>query len=49
MPHMVSDPTVGVYLAEPIADVAAVTFTTFLFVFQFRRALRKIQPCPDKN
>jgi putative MATE family efflux protein len=49
MPHMVSDPTVGVYLAEPIADVAAVTFTTFLFVFQFRRALRKIQPCPEKN
>ncbi|MCR5825777.1 MAG: MATE family efflux transporter, partial [Oscillospiraceae bacterium] len=28
-----------VYLAEPIADVIAVTFTGILFRFQFRRAL----------
>ncbi|MBO5109304.1 MAG: MATE family efflux transporter [Clostridia bacterium] len=44
VPHLVEDPTVGVYLAEPIADVIAVTFTAVLFAFQFRRALRKITP-----
>ena len=44
MPHLVEDPTIGVYMAEPIADVIAVTFTTILFAFQFRKALKKIQP-----
>lgn len=34
--------TTGVYLAEPIADTLAVTFTAILFGFQFRRALREI-------
>ena len=43
MPHLVEDPTIGVYMAEPIADVIAVTFTTILFAFQFRKALKKIQ------
>lgn len=42
MPHLVTDTTMGVYLAEPIADVAAVTFTAILFVFQFKKALKKI-------
>ena len=31
--------TNGVYLAEPIADVIAVSFTAVLFAFQFRKAL----------
>ena len=44
VPHLVSDPTVGVYMAEPIADLTAVTFTAILFVFQFRKALRRIAP-----
>jgi Na+-driven multidrug efflux pump len=44
MPRLVSDPTVGVYMAEPIADVIAVTFTAILFVFQFRKSIRKISP-----
>ena len=43
MPRLAEDPTIGVYMAEPIADVIAVTFTTILFSFQFRRALRKIE------
>ncbi len=43
MPHLLEDPTLGVYTAEPIADVVAVTFTAILFSFQFRKALRKIQ------
>ena len=42
MPHLISDHTVGVYMAEPIADVIAVSFTAVLFFFQFKRALRKI-------
>lgn len=43
LPHFVSDKTLGVYLAEPIADVVAVTFTAILFAFQFRRALRRLE------
>lgn len=42
MPHLVSDAATGVYLAEPIADVTAVTFTAILFAFQFKKALKKI-------
>ncbi len=43
VPHLVEDPTMGVYLAEPIADIIAVIFTTVLFFFQFRKALRSIE------
>ena len=43
VPHLANDPTTGVYMAEPIADITAVTFTTILFIFQFRKALRKIE------
>ena len=43
VPKLVGDPTVGVYMAEPIADVTAVTFTTILFIFQFKKALKKIE------
>ena len=42
VPHLVSDPTIGVYLAEPIADFLAVTFTMILFAVQFKKALGKI-------
>ena len=42
VPQFVQDKTVGVYLAEPIADVLAVTFTAILFLFVFRRAMKKI-------
>ena len=42
MPHMVANPTMGVYLAEPVADVLAVTFTAVLFAVQFRKTLKKI-------
>ncbi len=34
--------TTGVYLAEPIADTLAVTFTAILFAIQFKKALRDI-------
>lgn len=37
-----SNQTMAVYLAEPIADALAVTFTAVLFAFQFKKALGKI-------
>ena len=42
VPHMVADPLYGVYLAEPIADIVAVTFTAVLFAFRFRRVLKNM-------
>lgn len=42
MPHLVSNPTMGVYMAEPVADIIAVTFTAVLFYFRFRSVMRKI-------
>jgi len=43
VPHFVADKTMGVYLAEPIADILAVLFTAILFTFQFRKALREME------
>ena len=39
MPRLVENKTIGVYMAEPVADVLAVTFTVILFAMQFRKAL----------
>ncbi len=36
------DKTVAVYLAEPVADVLAVSFTAILFAVQFKKALNSI-------
>lgn len=41
MPSLVSDKTLGVYLAEPIADLLAVSFTAILFSLQFKKAFGK--------
>ncbi|MGI6094023.1 MAG: MATE family efflux transporter [Lachnospiraceae bacterium] len=43
MPHLVSNQTYGVYLAEPVADVIAVSFTTILFTVQFRKVINKTE------
>lgn len=44
MPHILSsNQTMAVYMAEPIADTLAVTFTIILFSFQFRKALKAIE------
>ena len=43
MPHVVSNPTIGVYMAEPIADIIAVLFASVLFTFQFKKALAQIR------
>lgn len=39
---MTSDQTMAVYMAEPIADFLAVSFTAVLFTFQFKKALKQI-------
>ena len=43
IPRLSENRTLGVYLAEPIADIAAVSFTAVLFIFQFKKALKKIE------
>lgn len=43
MPHFVKNQTMGVYLAEPVADVIAVTFTVILFYFQFKKAMKQLE------
>lgn len=40
---LTSNQTMAVYMAEPIADVLAVTFTAILFTFQFKKALKSIE------
>ena len=42
VPHFVADKTMGVYLAEPIADELAVSFTSVLFSVQFKKALNRL-------
>ena len=42
MPQPIENKTIGVYSAEPVADVIAVTFTAILFTIQFRKSLRKL-------
>lgn len=37
------DKTTSVYMAEPVADFIAVSFTAVLFTFQFRKALRQLR------
>ena len=43
MPVLISDKTMGVYMAEPVADVLAVTFTAILFFIVFRKAMKKLE------
>ena len=44
MPHLLpQDPTRAVYMAEPVADFLAVTFTAILFTFQFKKAMKSIE------
>lgn len=44
MPLLFSEnQTMAVYLAEPVADFIAVTFTFFLFRFQFKKALEALE------
>ena len=42
VPSFMENKALGVYTAEPIADVIAVSFTVILFIFQFKKAMKKI-------
>ncbi len=42
VPRLVENKTMGVYLAEPIADMIAVTFTAILFAVQFKKAMKTL-------
>ena len=41
LPNLIADKTTAVYLAEPVTDTIAVTFTAILFTFQFKKALKR--------
>ena len=43
MPQLVQNKTMGVYLAEPVADAIAVTFTAILFAVQFKKAMKALE------
>ena len=43
-----ADKARAVYMAEPVADTLAITFTGFLFFFQFRKVLRKKKKNTDQ-
>lgn len=44
MPAVLSgDKTMAVYMAEPVADVLAITFTGVLFFFQFRKVMTEMK------
>lgn len=44
MPHLfTADQTMAVYMAEPVADIVAITFTVILFTVTFRKTLREME------
>lgn len=43
LPNFISDKTVAVYTAEPVADIIAVAFTAILFAIQFNKSLKKLE------
>ncbi len=42
LPQFMENKTMGVYLAEPVADLIAVTFTVTLFYFQFKKSMEQL-------
>lgn len=42
VPMFTENKTTGVYLAEPVADIIAVSFTAVLFGIMFRKAMKKL-------
>lgn len=49
LPLLIENKTMGVYMAEPIADIIAVTFTVCLFNVQFKKALKEITVVPNQK
>lgn len=42
LPHIMENKTNAVYMAEPVADIIAVSCTLILFLIQFRKSLRRL-------
>lgn len=49
MPMFISNKTTAVFMAEPVADMLAVTTTAILFCVQFKKAMKEISPEEDKK
>ena len=43
VPHLVADQTMGVYLAEPVADFLAVCTTAAMFAVQFKKSMAELE------
>ena len=43
IPLFMENKALGVYLAEPVSDIIAVTFTAILFFFEFRKTMKKLE------
>jgi len=43
LPRFVSNHVMGVFLAEPVADIIAVTTTLILFINQFKKAIKSLE------
>lgn len=43
MPMLIPDKTMGVYAAEPVADIIAVTVTVILFAKQFKKVMKQLE------
>ena len=48
MPALMADKTAAVFMAEPVADLIAVSTTAILFFTQFRRLLRGMEAEPAR-
>lgn len=42
LPNFFEDKAMAVFLAEPVADVIAVTTTVCMFTFQFRKTMKEL-------
>lgn len=43
VPHLVANPTMGVYMAEPVADFLAVIFTASIFAVTFKKSMAQLR------
>lgn len=49
MPMFMADKTTAVFMAEPVADILAVTTTAILFIVQFKKSMKEISAPLDST
>lgn len=49
MPMFMADKTTAVFMAEPVADILAVTTTAILFIVQFKKSMKEISTPLDNT